>query len=585
MKKNTLLTLLQYALPKKNKIFFATTYSILNKICDIVPEILIGISIDVIVNQEHSIVSRIGVFNPFHQLYLVGAITAILWILESIFEYLYTIAWHNQAREIQHKLRLKTYDHLQKLDLAYFENKTTGGLLSIVQDDINQLEQFLSDGPNHIIQLTVNVIVMGLIFFYISPLIAVLSLLPIPFVIIVSYYFQHKMANLYAIVRHTSAQLSSHIAHKLQGISTIKSSTTEKYELEKLSDQSNYYQQANAQAHRIQALYIPTVRMAIMFGFIQSLVVGGFLCLKGQMPINWYAALVFLTQRFLWPFTSLTTITDMYQRSVASCHRILNILESTSNIKEGTKKLNKNMIQGKITYEDVSFSYRPGIPIINKINFVILPRKIIAFVGKTGSGKSSIIKLLLRFYEANSGKILIDDTNIRDMTLENLRNCISMVSQDMYLVEGSITDNISYGAPNASPEDIKNAAKQAHADTFIEQLKEGYATKIEENGKNLSVGQRQRIIIARAILKKSPILIFDEATSAVDNETESEIQKTILELAKNHTIIIIAHRLSTVRRADMIYVLDQGAISESGNHEELLKLNKIYAQLWDRQVN
>lgn len=577
---NAFIQLLNYAAPSKGKIFFASLCSVLNKICDIVPEILIGIAIDVIVNQEHSVVAKLGITDPFYQLYWVGALTALLWIFESIFEYLYSITWRSLAQDVQHELRLKTYATIQNCDLAYFENKTTGGLLNILHDDIHQLEQFLSQGPNEIIQLTVNVIVMGCIFFYLSPTLALLTLLPIPFVVGIAYYFQHKLAHLYEIVRQTSGNLASHIAYRLQGITTIKSYTTESYELDRLRQESNLYQEANRHANRVNALYVPIVRMAVMVGFIMALVVGGVYSLQGIIPINWYAALVFLTQRFLWPFTMLTTITDMYERSLACAKRILATLASHRTIYDGDKNLATKSLDGQIQVKNVSFAYDTGVQIFNNLNLEIPAKQTVAFVGPTGSGKSTIIKLLLRFYDAQSGSIALDNHMIKNITLHDLRKFIGLVSQDVYVVEGTIADNISYGTFNASRTDIIEAAKMAQAHDFIIGLPQGYDTKVYEHGKNLSGGQRQRLSIARALLKKSPILIFDEATSAIDNETEAAIQQSLARLKKDHTIVIIAHRLSTVRNADIIFVLEKGAIVESGNHEALLKKNGSYANLW-----
>ncbi len=578
---NPLIKLLHYASPNKSKVFFAAICSVLNKLCDIVPEILIGISIDIIVNQQHSLVAKLGIINPFYQLYLVGALTALLWILESVFEYLYAITWRSLAQEIQHDLRLKTYTHLQNLDIAYFENKTTGGLLNILQEDIHQLEQFFSQGPNEIIQLTVNIIVMGLLFFYLSPILAILTLLPIPVIIGLAYYYQNKLAVLYESVRHYSSDLASHMAYRLQGIVTIKSYTTETYEVGLLRQQSDLYLKANAKASKINAFYIPIVRMAIMVGFIMALLVGGIYALQGIIPINWYAALVFLTQRFLWPFTSLATITDMYERTTASAKRILSVLESQPALLGGKNILDIDSVRGNVVFQDVSFSYSNDVKILNNVSFEIPTQNIVAFVGATGSGKSTIVKLLLRFYDPTSGSILIDGNNSKDVTLSSLRKAIALVSQDVYLAEGTIADNIAYGTFGASDNAIIAAAKMAQVHEFIESLPQGYNTKIEEHGKNLSGGQRQRIAIARAIMKKSPILIFDEATSAVDNETELAIQQSISTLAADHTIIIIAHRLLTVRSANTIFVLDKGSIVESGNHEILLEKNGAYAKLWN----
>lgn len=581
-----LLKLMHLMLPHKLKLFLAIISSILNKLCDIVPEILIGISIDVVVNQQHSAVARFcGISSPLEQLYIVGTLTALLWIFESIFEYFYLILWRRLGQDVQHTLRLATYQHIQKLDMAFFENKTTGGLLSILNDDINQLELFLSEGPNAFLQLAVNVAVMGGIFFYISPQIAFLTLIPIPFVIWIAYYFQNRLAALYEVVRERVAGLSSHIASRLIGITTIKSYTTEEFELAALSIESLAYKKDNRRAGRVNAAYIPIVRMGILFGFIASLVVGGTLALNGTLAISMYSALVFLTQRFLWPFTTLTTITDMYERAMASVRRIFGILEQEKTITDGgMNDFTVQNLKGSIRFDTVSFGYNHNAQVFNNLSLSIPAHKTVAFVGTTGSGKSTIIKLLLRLYDSTSGSILLDGLDIKSVPLKKLRQAIALVSQEVYLVNGTVRENIAYGTPNASLDAIINAARMAQAHEFIMQLTDGYDTAIGENGKNLSGGQRQRLAIARAILKNPPIFIFDEATSALDNETEAAVQQSIASLSGKHTMIIIAHRLSTVRHADVIFVIENGSIIESGNHEELLTHNGAYATLWNIQT-
>lgn len=575
--------LLPYMAQQKSRVILAAISSVLNKLCDIVPEILIGIAIDVIINQHHSLVARFfGITDPFKQLYLVGGLTGLLWIGESIFEYCYLVLWRKIAQRVQHQLRMNTYKRLQQLDMAYFEHKTTGGLLTILNDDINQLENFLSEGANTIIQLTINIIVMGSIFFTICPMIAVLTVLPIPFILCVAYYFQHRLATLYGVVRNRVESLSAHIAGRLLGISTIKSYATEEYELECLREESLAYKRENHIASRVNAAYIPIVRMGILSGFLMSMVFGGYYALMGGIGISFYSVLVFLTQRFLWPFTTVTTITDMYERAMASARRIFAILQEQPRIIAGNKELIVNA--GHINLDGVSFAYPNGHSVFSDLSLTIPANNTVAFVGSTGSGKSTIIKLLLRFYETTKGSISIDGLNIRDVSLASLRSAIGFVSQDIYLMDGTVAQNIAYGSPQATREEIIRAAQAAEAHHFIISLPNGYDTIVGENGKNLSGGQRQRLSIARAILKNPRIFIFDEATSALDNETEAAIQRSMNTLARDHTMIIIAHRLSTVRHANTIFVMDKGCIVESGTHEKLLASGGTYSNLWKIQT-
>lgn len=585
-KENSLIDLLIYVKPKKTVVFIATMFSALNKICDILPEILIAMSVDVVVQQKKSIVSQLsGISEPLHQLYLVAGITALIWILESIFEYLYFIVWHGLAQKIQHDLRLATYEKIQSLDLAYFEDKTTGGMLTILQDDVSQLEQFLSLGPNEVIQLTVNILVTGAIFVWISPALCFLTLIPIPFVVAISYYFQHKLSGLYFRMRNVSSSMASHIVYRLQGLMTIKSYGTQKYELGLLAQESNKNKQAYGAVNSTTAKYIPCIRMTVMIGFITTMIVGGMKVLSGQIAIHWYAELVVLTQRFLWPFSSLTVITDTYEKSFASAKRIMNVLQTEPEIRDGDNAIAVRSCPGSIVFDNVSFSYKNGYEVFKDLNLTIPARTTVAFVGSTGCGKSTLSKLILRFYDVQGGAVKIDGSDVKNIKEGALHASIGLVSQEVYIVDGTISENIAYGTFDAPEEEIFRVSQMAQCHDFIMELPDGYHTKLSEHGKNLSGGQRQRISIARALLKKSCILIFDEATAALDNETEAEITHSMERLKKDHTIIIIAHRLSTVRDADTIFVLDNGKIVESGSHDELLVKKGAYAQLWNMQVS
>lgn len=411
-----------------------------------------------------------------------------------------------------------------------------------------------------------------------------LTLIPVPVVIAIAYYFQNRLAGLYGTVRERVEALSSHIASRLMGITTIKSYTTQDYELACLSQESVAYQQASQAASNVKAAYIPIVRMGILCGFIMSLIVGGCYALQGSIALSFYSVLVFLTQRFLWPFTTLTSMTDLYERAMASARRIFSVLAQRSHIVDGPNKLDSKHVAGAVTFDGVSFAYSNRSQIFNDLSLTIPAKSTVAFVGTTGSGKSTIIKLILRLYNCIKGKVMVDGIDITSVTTQSLRQAIALVSQEVYLLHGTVAQNIAYGSKDATPEMIVHAAKMGQAHDFIMQLPHGYATIIEENGKNLSGGQRQRIAIARAMLKNPPIFIFDEATSALDNETEAAIQRSMASLARNHTTIIIAHRLSTVRHADIIFVMEHGAIVESGSHDELVAKNGTYATLWKIQT-
>ena len=572
-----------YAKSYQKDVILASIYSSLNKIFDIMPEILIGIAIDTVVNKQNAILSKLGISSAKEQILFLGIITALIWILESFFEYLYSIKWRNIAQNLQHDLRMDLYSHIQKLDISYFENKNTGNLLSILNDDINQIERFLNNGINSIIQVFLSSTLIGIIFFILTPSIAILSLVPIPFILFGAFYFQRKISPKYYNVRENAGELNSILNNNILGISTIKSFTTENYEINRIKSLSNKYRKSNHEAIKISSAITPIIRMAVMMGFMLILIYGGFLTLENKLNVAIYSILIFLSQRLLWPLTGLSEITDNYQRSLASINRVMDLLKTPIKIIEQGERLNLIQTKGEIICKDLKFSYLTS-PVLKNININILPGETVAFVGTTGSGKSTLLKLFLRFYEKTSGQILIDGKDISEINLFDLRKSIGYVSQDIFLINGTIAENIAYGSFHATLEEIKNAAKLAESHEFISLLESGYETKIGERGQKLSGGQRQRLAIARAILKNPPILILDEATSAVDNETELAIQKSLEKLVIGRTTILVAHRLSTIRHADKIFVFDHGEIMESGNHETLVMKKGIYSGLWSIQM-
>ncbi len=583
-KQKPIIRLIKYAQGLRIKIVLASTCSVINKLFDIAPEILIGIAIDVVVSKQDSFLASFGYVEPKSQLIALAFLTFFIWLGESVFQFLYAILWRNLAQSLQHKMRTDTYNRMQNMDMAFFENQASGNLTSILNDDVNQLERFLNVGANDIIQVVVSVIGVGAIFFYISVKIAVFAFLPIPLIIFGAFFFQRKAQPRYSEVRRQTGILATAISNKIMGIATIKSFTREDKELNHLSKLSSDYQKANKEAIKISAAFTPIIRMAILTGFLATFIIGGFDALDGVITVGAYGMLVFLTQRLLWPFTSLAITMDLYERAMASVRRILDLLETPIKIIDKDITKTADMSQN-INFDLVRFSYASNSQVVlSDINISIEKSKVTAFVGQTGSGKSTLMKLLLRFYSPTSGSITIDNTNIEDIKINDLRQSIGLVAQDIFLFDGSIKDNIAYGKDNPTDKEIQQAAKLAEAEEFINALPQNYQTLVGERGMKLSGGQRQRISLARAILKNPAILILDEATSAVDNETEAAIQKSMQKIAKNRTLLVIAHRLSTIVNADIIYVLDKGKIVESGTHDKLLHNKEIYFKLWNIQT-
>ena len=579
-----LLRLLRYARGFRRRIVFATFYSIMNKLFDVMPEILIGIAIDVVVRQQDSFVAALGIADPKWQLGLLGGLTLIVWMSESLFEYLLLISWRNLAQDLQHAMRLDAYEQVQRLDLAYFEDRSTGNLVTILNDDVNQLERFLNGGANDLIQVVTTVIAVGAVFFVISPTIAAIAFTPIPIIVIGAFYFQRRAQPLYADVRERVGSLGARLSANVSGITTIKSFATERFEAERIRQDSASYVEANRKAIAISSAFIPIIRMAILAGFVATFLLGGWMTLDGALNVGAYGVLVFLTQRLLWPLTRIAETVDLYERAMASSRRILDLIETPVRIRDADGARGLDRVRGRIDFEHIDFAYATGERVLHDITLTVEAGSTIAFVGQTGSGKSTLIKLLLRFYQPDAGSILIDGQPIDEVSLDSLRRKIGLVSQDVFLFQGTIAENIAYGSPDATLERIKAVAESAEATEFIERLPQGYHTVVGERGQKLSGGQRQRLSIARALLKHPPILILDEATSAVDNDTEAAIQRSLERISHTCTTLVIAHRLSTIVNADRIYVMDQGRIVESGTHGELLGRDGIYAALWSVQT-
>ena len=577
--------LLSHMQGHKKTIRLASLCSVTNKIWDLAPPLLIGLAVDVVVLQEDSFLAGLGFSDPWNQLILLSVLTFVIWGLESLFEYFYGVLWRNLAQTVQHELRLDTFNHVQKQGMGWFDERQKGDILAILNDDINQLERFLDKGANDLLQVSTTVIVVGAVFLFISWEVAMLAILPIPIIVWGSFKYQRSLEPKYAEVRDAAGKMNALLENDLSGMSTIQSFTSEDIEVARVGELSEAYRQANKKAIRLSAAFTPLIRMAILCGFTATLLLGGWYTLEGVLAVGAYSVLVFMTQRLLWPLTRLGETFDLYQRAMASSTRVLDVLTSEIEISQGDFKPEREaIVKSDIEFQDVDFAYTRRDNTFTKLSLKIMAGKTTGIVGSTGAGKTTLTRLLLRFAQPNDGSIVWGGAPIDEWSLSHLRSSIALVEQHITLFPTSILENIRYGDATATDEQVFRAADAAEVSEFVNSLPNKWNTMVGEGGYRLSGGQRQRLAIARAVLKDAPLLILDEATSAVDNETEAALQRSIELVSKNRTTVIIAHRLSTIRNADTILVMDNGQIAESGNHDDLIANQGIYSGFWAVQT-
>ena len=577
--------LLSHMKGHRKTIRLASFCSITNKIWDLAPPLLIGLAVDVVVLREDSFLASLGFTDPWNQLILLSILTFAIWGLESLFEYFYGVLWRNLAQTVQHELRLDTFNHVQKQGMGWFDERQKGDILAILNDDINQLERFLDKGANDLLQVSTTVIVVGAVFLFISWEVAMLAIIPIPIIVWGSFKYQRSLEPKYAEVRNAAGKMNALLENDLSGMSTIQSFTSEEIEVARVRRLSDDYREANRKAIRLSAAFTPLIRMAILCGFTATLLLGGWYTLEGTLAVGAYSVLVFMTQRLLWPLTRLGETFDLYQRAMASSTRVLDVLTSEIEIKEGDYTPKRNKIEASdISFNSVSFAYTGREETFSNLSLDLAAGKTTGVVGSTGAGKTTLTRLILRFAQPNSGSINWCGKSIDEWSLKHLRSSIALVEQHITLFPTSILENIRYGNPEASDDQVFEAARIAEIAEFVIGLPEQWQTMVGEGGYRLSGGQRQRLAIARAVLKDAPLLILDEATSAVDNETEASLQRSIDYVSRDRTTVIIAHRLSTIRNCDTILVMDAGAIVESGSHDELVNLGGIYSRLWKVQT-
>lgn len=558
---------------------------VMHKILDLASPLLVGLGLAIVATNGSPMLAALGLASPRSQIWFLGGLTAVVWSFESYFERTYVKLWRNLAQDIQHDLRMDAYAHVQRLSATHLESESTGRVAAVLTDNINQIESFLNEGASELLQMATNFIVVSIIYVVAAPSLAWAALLPMPLVLWGTFAFHERIGPLYKRAREKSGMLSGQLVTNISGVATIRSYTAERTEIGRLEVLSRDYMEANREAVAEFSNFRPLIRLAILVGFSATIVLGGLQVLAGTLNPGTYALTLFLSQRFLWPFVHLGNAIDNFQKAVAAVGRVFDLLQAPVEAEGGPMALPRSEVRGDIAFSGVTFAYREDSPVLERFSLHLRPGETTGIVGATGVGKTSIVKLLLRFYDWSDGKILLDGRDLHDLRTRDVRDAIALVRQDEFLFSGTVWENIAYGRENASGEEVVRAARIAQAHDFVETLPRGYDSVIGERGIKLSGGERQRICIARAILKDAPILIFDEATSSVDNETEAAIHQALAEVYDGRTVIVITHRLSAVRNAATIHVLgEKGRIVETGTHDELVSAGGFYAALWRVQA-
>ncbi len=494
--------------------------------------------------------------------------------------------WSNNLLEqnVIYDLRDQVYRALQRLSISYFENRSTGELMSRLINDVNNVERIFIDGIEAILMSGLTLIGITAVLFYLNWRLALLSLIPVPFLILGASLFTRRIHRLYHVIRQKSAQLNALLQDALSGIRETMSFNRAPYEIDRFNRLSRDYCNSNLKVARLWGLYSPGMIFLGSMGAVLILWYGTHQVIQGELTVGELVAFLSYLALFYTPINQIHSVNHMLQHALAAGERVFEILDAKPEVKDRPDAIAlSTKIQGAICFEEASFNYRPEVSVLKRVSFEILPGEHVALVGPSGGGKSTIIKLLMRFYDLDEGRITLDGYDLRDLKLPFLRDQIGIVQQEPFLFNGTVRENIAYGNLSADEAAIIEAAMLAHAHDFIIELPEGYDTWIGERGVKLSVGQKQRLAIARAALKDPAIIILDEATSNIDTETEAKIQEAFEYLTRQRTTLIIAHRLSTLRHVDKILVVDDGRIVEEGTHDELLLARGLYTTLYEAQ--
>ncbi|MGK4578994.1 ABC transporter ATP-binding protein [Kitasatospora sp. HPMI-4] len=575
--------LLQIIGPHKRRLGLASALSAAAQLMEMTLGLFIGWIALVLIKGESAALVRLGLVGASTQLWALAGAAAVVCGAVAALSYAAGVTWRRLGQTIQHDWRSETYPHVQRLELAQLEGERTTRVAGVLGGDISQMGDFVGHSLHEVVQLATSFAVLVPVFLLMAPQIAWIAFLPVPLIAWLSFYYHDRTSADYAASGEHRARLQSQLINNLEASATVKSFCTEDYEAERVDRLSEACLESNRQTDRGVVRYIENVRVCTTASMAGMLLLGGRAVLNGTLPFEVFSPLIGLPQQVLWKLTRLGGTADQYQRTLAAFDRVQHLRSLPVEPVEEGRPLDVSGVKGEVVLDAVTFSYPGRPPVLRELSLRVAPGQVTGIVGATGSGKTTVARLLMRFHEPDSGRVLLDGQDIRELNLGDLRKAVGFVAQDAHLFDGTIGENIRYGSFDATAESVRDSARMAEAEGYIGALPSRYDTLVGERGTALSGGQRQRIALARAMLKGSPIVILDEATSAVDNETEAAIQRALKSFAAGRTLIVIAHRLSTIRHADWIYAMDQGGVAEEGTHADLVRRDGLYASLWRLQ--
>jgi ATP-binding cassette subfamily B protein len=586
-----------YGRPHLSLFVLGTLASLVSRTVGLVPPLVLGVTIDALLtgNADYRLPLVPAAWLPtteLGQFQLSAGLILASFVLAVVFTWTQGVSMALFSNRVQHAVRVSAYTAMQRLDMAFFDDKQTGQVMSILNNDVRNLRSFLDSTVGGAIQLVVTVLGIAGVLFWLNAQLAVVTLVAVPLLAGFTVWFAREIRERYRALREAVGELNTRLENNLSGIEVIKAAATEPYEEARVAEASEDYLERSLSVVRLDYFYNPTMDLLAGLSFAATFAVGGYWLLVGTPPfftgtllVGEFVTFLFLTQRFVDPLAGIGRIVNSYENARASGERVFGLARRPVSVAERADPVALDPVEGHLGFEDVTFGYRPDDPVVRDVSFDADPGETVALVGPTGAGKSTLAKLVLRLYDVDAGAVRVDGVDVRDASLADLRRAVGYVSQDVYLFDGTVRENLLYGAFDATEAEMLAAARDAEVDAFARDLPDGYDTRIGERGVKLSGGQRQRISIARAMLQDPRILVLDEATSAVDTETERAIQRALARLSEGRTTLVVAHRLSTVRDADTILVLEGGRVTERGSHEALLALGGKYAALWAVQAD